>query len=440
MLANYAEVLTLPGAWRFSLAGAILRMPMSMVGISMILTVKAAYGNYTLAGLVVAVSIVGTSVCAPILARMVDRYGQRTVMLPSLVVCAVSLAVFSAASMWSAPVWVVFVASAVAGATWGAPGALVRSRWSTVVEEPRQLTAAYALEAAVDEFVFVVGPIVATTVGTALHPATGLILSIFFIAVGSLGFFSQMETEPPVVQVDRAQRAGTVITHPVVIGLALTYVGAGAMFGATDVAVVAFTEEHMQPALAGVLLGIFAFGSLVAALIYGARTWRQPLWKLFSVGIVALALGTSSFLLATNVWVLGLAMLITGLTIAPTMTNVNMIIAKVVPSGQLTEGLTWMSTAMNIGVSLGSMLSGRSVDVTGAEGGFWVVMAFAWVMVLLMVVGLPSLRRHTERAERPRHLPEVSSGEDAVGGAGEITGGGLYEAQAVPGCVDLRHN
>lgn len=417
MLANYAEVLTLPGAWRFSLAGAILRMPMSMVGISMILTVKAAYGNYTLAGLVVAVSIVGTSVCAPILARMVDRYGQRKVMLPSLVICAVSLAVFSVASLWVAPVWVVFVASALSGATWGAPGALVRSRWSTVVQEPRQLTAAYALEAAVDEFVFVVGPIVATMVGTALHPATGLILSILFITIGSVGFFSQVDTEPPIVHVDRTQRAGTVITHPVVIGLALTYVGAGAMFGATDVSVVAFTEENMQPALAGVLLGIFAFGSLVAALIYGARTWRQPLWKLFGIGVVALALGTSSFLLATNMWVLGMAMLVTGLTIAPTMTNVNMIIAKVVPSGQLTEGLTWMSTAMNIGVSLGSMLSGRWVDANGAAGGFWVVMAFAWIMVVLMIVGLPSLRRHTVSAERASHLPAIEndgehSGED----------------------------
>lgn len=417
MLANYAEVLKLPGAWRFSLAGAILRMPMSMVGISMILTVKAAYGNYTLAGIVVAVSIVATSVCAPILARMVDRYGQRKVMLPSLVVCTVSLAVFVAASLWSAPVWVVFVASALSGATWGAPGALVRSRWSTVVEEPRHLTAAYALEAAVDEFVFVVGPIVATMVGTALHPTTALILSIFFIVVGSIGFFSQVESEPPIVRAEHTEKTGTVITHPVVIGLALTYVGAGAMFGATDVAVVAFTEEHMQPALAGVLLGIFAFGSLVAALIYGARTWRQPLWKLFAVGIVALALGTSSFLLATNVWVLGVAMLITGLTIAPTMTNVNMIIAKVVPSGQLTEGLTWMSTAMNIGVSLGSMLSGRWVDTSGAEGGFWVVMAFAWVMVLLMVIGLPTLRRDTMRAERTPQLPPLA---DEAGTAGDV--------------------
>ena len=57
------------------------------------------------------------------------------------------------------------------------------------------------------------------------------------------------------------------------------------------------------------------------------------------------------------------------------------------------------------------------VDANGAAGGFWVVMAFAWIMVVLMIVGLPSLRRHTVSAERASHLPAIEndgehSGED----------------------------
>ena len=50
VLANYSDILRLQGAWKFSLAGFILRLPMSIVGISTILLVKAEYGNYTLAG------------------------------------------------------------------------------------------------------------------------------------------------------------------------------------------------------------------------------------------------------------------------------------------------------------------------------------------------------------------------------------------------------
>lgn len=161
----------------------------------------------------------------------------------------------------------------------------------------------------------------------------------------------------------------------------------------------AFTEFHGVAALAGSLLALFALGSLTAALIYGSRSWRQPLWKLFGIGITLLALGATSLFAATNVWMLGLILLITGMTIAPTMTNVTMIITKVVPKSQLTEGLSWMSTAMNIGTSLGAAVGGRAIDASGAHGGFLVVVAAAWLMVLLMLAGLPRLRRDTERVE-----------------------------------------
>lgn len=400
VLSTYADVLRLPGAWRFSLAGFVLRMPMSLVGISTILLIKATYGNYTLAGAVSAANIIGLSAGAPLLARLVDMRGQRSVMAPSLAVSALSMVALVAAALAHAPQWALFALAALSGATWGSPGALVRARWSTVVTNQKQLATAYAMEAAIDEFVFIVGPVMATLLGTLVHPATGLVLAVVFLTVGGIAFLGQGATEPPVVRREGGERHPTVLANPVVIGLALTYIGAGAMFGANDVSVVAFTAEHGAAALAGPLLAFFALGSFTAALFYGARTWRQPLWKLYAVGILALALGASTFLLARNLVVLGVVMWVTGLTIAPTMTNVNTIITRVVPAAQLTEGLTWMSTAMNIGTSVGSALGGRRVDAAGAHGGFLVVITCAWVMVVLMVLGLPRLRRDTTTAER----------------------------------------
>ena len=52
MLSPYLGVLRLERAWRFSAAGLVLRLPMSMVGISIILLVRAQYGSYALAGAV----------------------------------------------------------------------------------------------------------------------------------------------------------------------------------------------------------------------------------------------------------------------------------------------------------------------------------------------------------------------------------------------------
>ncbi len=405
MLSNYAVVLRIPGAWTFSMAGFILRMPMSLVAISTILLIKGMYGNYTLAGAVSAVSVIGLCIGGPILARLVDAHGQRRVMGPAFAISAFAMTGLVIAAINHAPSAILFATAALSGASWGSPGALVRSRWALVVSSPRQLNTAYALEAALDEFVFIVGPILATVLGTAIHPAAGLVVSVVCLAIGGVAFLGQTTTEPPAIARVQGERRPTVLRNPVVIVLALTYIGAGAMFGANDVSVIAFTAEHGAPQLAGLLLAFYALGSFTAALIYGARTWRQPLWKLFAIGVVLLALGSSTFLLARSLMMLGVIMWITGLSISPTMTNVNTIVSKVVPPTQLTEGLTWMSTAMNLGTSAGSILGGRSIDAAGAHGGFLVVVVFAWVMVLLMVLGLPRLRRETTRARATPHLP-----------------------------------
>ena len=414
MLANYSDILRLQGAWKFSLAGFILRLPMSIVGISTILLVKAEYGNYTLAGAVSAANMIALAVGAPILARLVDTRGQRKIMAPSFAVSALSLTGLVITALMQGPALLLFLFAIAAGATWGAPGALVRSRWMKVIDSPERLSTAYALEAAVDEFTFIIGPILATMLGTLVHPASGLVLAISFLSVGGFLFLSQTASEPEPTPRAKGERLPTVMLNPVVIVLALTYVGAGSMFGAIDVSVVAFTEFQGVEAFAGFLLALFALGSLTAALIYGSRSWRQPLWRLFAIGVTLLAVGVSALLTATNVWSLGLILLLTGMTIAPTMTNVTMIITKVVPKNQLTEGLTWMSTAMNIGTSLGAAAGGRAIDAQGAHGGFLVAVAAAWLMVFLMLSGLSRLRRDTvraEKAERTKHLDVPSEAE-----------------------------
>src|ERR1700684_2555465 len=72
-LAPYAEVFAIPRAWRFSVAGIIGRMPMSMYGLGTVLLISAGTGRYGLAGTVAAAGSLGGAVCAPQLGRLVDR-------------------------------------------------------------------------------------------------------------------------------------------------------------------------------------------------------------------------------------------------------------------------------------------------------------------------------------------------------------------------------
>ncbi len=405
MFKRYREILSIPGALRFSVAGMFARFPMALVGISMILLVKSLYGNYSLAGAVSATAVIAYAIGNPILSRLVDMYGQARTMVPALIIAATSLTAVTFLALGQAPAWTLMVCASISGFTSGSMGALVRARWAYVTDAPWQIQAAYSLEAALDEVVFVIGPVLATLLSTAVHPAAGLWLAVFLIVFGGLWFLSQKSTEPPVSQRQKIKGAPSVMLNPVMIVLCLTYVGTGALFGANDLAVVAFAEARGLPAMAGPLLAIFALGSLFGALYYGARTWEWPLWKLYAVGVLALTLGVSTFIFATSIPVLAVIMVLTGLAIAPTMTNVATAVQRIMPPARLTEGLAWTMTAMNIGVSVGAWAAGPAVDNHGATGGFAIVIVAAWAMLLAMLLGLRTLRRgipeRTSRTNSP---------------------------------------
>ena len=329
---------------------------------------------------------------------------------------AIATTVMFVATYYVAPPWIVFISAAIAGGTWGSPGALVRARGIRTTETVAQLNSAFALESAVDEFVYIVGPVIATVLGTILHPTTGLAVSVLFLLVGGSLFLAQRSSEPdPVdrsVQVDEngnVIRQRSLLFLPAMIVLMLTYAGMGAQFGANDIAVVAFTKELGVPAMAGVLLAMFSVGSFISALIYGARTWRRSLWSLFAIGVVALAIGMSAYLLARSILTLGIIMLVSGIACAPTMTNVNMMVTKSVPRHRQTEGLAWLSTAINLGVSIGSSATGPAIDRYGSTGAYVMIAIFAWLMVLGMLVGLPTLKKSLLKSaqEEAEHQREV---------------------------------
>ena len=68
---------------------------------------------------------------------------------------------------------------------------------------------------------------------------------------------------------------------------------------------------------------------------------------------------------------------------------------------QLTEGLAWVSTALNIGVSLGSLIAGRVLDASGSRGGYLLVAGFAWVGAAVTAGSLRVLRRARAHSRVP---------------------------------------
>lgn len=409
----YLDILTTPGAALFSAAGVIARLPMSMIGIGTVLMVQGLYGSYAMAGRVSAVLVVAQAVASPQLARLVDRAGQRRVMLPLLVTTTIGLLGLVVAAVLRAPEWLLWVLAAVGGASQGSYGSMVRARWSFAVGDAKRLHTAYSLESALDELVFIVGPVLATLLATGLVPSAGLLIALVAGAAGGIWFLALRATEPPVLRVgsrpttdgDVAGPSEAPVRHVSAIRmagmpiLAIVFVAMGVMFGASDVATVAFADEQGVKGRAGLVLACFALGSMLSGLAYGARHWVSPLSRRFVIGSCAMAVGVTLFFFVDSLIALAGVMFVTGFAIAPTLINGNALVQALVAPHQLTEGLAWVGTSLGVGVSIGSWLAGARIDAADSHAGFFVVMVAGWLCAALALAALPLLRRRPGYSE-----------------------------------------
>lgn len=388
VLTTYRRVLARPGAVAFSLAGLAGRLPISMVGLGIVLLVEDVSGSYGIAGTVTAAYTVANAILAIFQGRLLDRLGQTRVLTVACLVFAValSLLVLSVRADW--PGVATYVLAAVAGGSLPQVGSCVRARWSYVLDDPRDVQTAFALEGVFDETVFIVGPILVALLATTVDPVLGLGVAVVACVLGCLGLAGQRATAPPTHQHDHTTGARPGMPWRTVVPLAVVSLGLGVLFGAAEVTTVAFAEEHDAKSLSGALLALWALGSLVAGLVTGAITWRRGPSVRVRVGALAMATAMVPLYFVDSVLVLGALLLVGGLSIAPTLIATISLTEQVVPRVRMTEGLAIMQTGLVAGVAPGAALSGFVVDHAGASHAY-LVSAGAGLLAALAALAIP---------------------------------------------------
>ena len=275
MLSSYRRVLTEPGTLRFSATGLVARLPISMVGLGIVLLVSATTGSYGVAGAISAAYMLANALLAILQGRLLDRLGQAVVLSSASGIFAVAMAglVASVRSDW--PVATSYACAALAGGALPQIGSCVRARWSYVLQSPTDVQTAYAIEAVVDEVVFMLGPILVTVLATLWDPGAGLAVAVVACVAGTLVLSAQRGTEPPPHPHHRSAGRRPSMPWATVVPLAVVSAALGTLFGAAEVTTVAFAGEQGGRAYAGGLLALWALGSLVAGLLTGAVTWRR---------------------------------------------------------------------------------------------------------------------------------------------------------------------
>jgi MFS family permease len=396
---GYGQLLRTRGAWRFLVPGFAARQPFAMLTISIVLLVQHTTGSYGAAGAAAAVTGVSMALFAPYSGRLADRYGQRVVLIPGVIVHAASGTALTALALSHAPLWALFAAAVPTGASVPQVGPMVRARWGTRLKGSPLMTTAAAFESVTDELTFVLGPLLATALCTAVNPAAGLLTEAGLTLAGGLLFAAQRGTQPPVSQPAQGHarvKRGTALSVPGVRVLIVTFLGIGSVFGGMQVSLAAFTESIGRPGMNGVLYGVFAAGNMLSGIVCGAIAWRAAPHRRLVIGYAALAVAASGLWAADSVLAFAGLGLLVGMCIAPSLITGYTLVERLVPEGARTEAFTWLTGAVALGQAAAVTAAGQLEDRLWTGAGFLVPAAGT----LLALATLVALRGHL--VVRPR--------------------------------------
>ena len=427
VFSQYSRLFSFNGAKAFCVAGAIARLPMSMIALWIVLALNHLYNNWTIAGAMSASYVLAQAAVTPVYAKLFDRFGQRKVGVIALSAQVIAMISFACAALFKVPLVLLFVLAIVMGVTQFAFGALVRTRWAYTLraeDDDSLLNVAYALESGIDEIVFILGPILAAWLATSVHPVSQLFVPVFASGLGGAWFFSLKNTQPAVLKVvevptataedvdvliasqkedeiskDYAEsqkqepkrsfadkfslkqlhnhhskkRGKNVLLYRGIIPLVLMFVVFNMSFSAFDVSVTAAMKAQGLDHFIGMQLALFACGSLVGAIIFGSHKFRGSNWSHLIVFLTGLTVGF--VLMSLNIdrlMLMSVFEVLSGLCVSPIFATGNLIVKATVPEESLTEGLSWLPTASAVGCSLGSMAAGAAIDSWNSHAGMMV--------------------------------------------------------------------
>ncbi|WP_159590669.1 MFS transporter [Chelativorans xinjiangense] len=387
----YREVFQAPGAKGFAAAGFLARLPVAMATMGIVTMLSQSHGEYWLAGAVSATFALTNAFVAPQISRLVDRHGQSRVLTPATAVSVAAFAGLILATHLRLPYWTLFAFAFIAGVMPSMP-AMVRARWTGLYHGTPKLHTAFAFESVLDEVVYMAGSVLAIGLSVSLFPEAGPLAATLFLAVGTALFVAQKSTEPPVRPVEeKASRSALGV--PAVQIITFTLIAVGTIFGTAEVTVIAFSEELGQKGAASFVLAGYAGGSLVVGLVFGTLKLKASLGRQFLVANAIAMLTTLPLLWVNGIPLLALMLFLAGASISPTFITAFGLIERLVPSSQLTEGITWAMTGIFIGMAVGSFVSGYVIDAFGAQSGFWVSVAAGGVAVATALSGQRILQR-----------------------------------------------
>jgi MFS family permease len=372
-LEGYRALFAVPHIAATLGASVVGRLPIGIAGLSILLFVQARSNSFVTAGTASALYVLGLGIVAPFLGRLIDRLGPRVVLVTCGVLYPAGLIALALLVLNSAHAAFVSAAALFAGATLPPVTPCMRALYTRLVRDPALLHAAYSVDSAVVEAVFILGPALVAACVAVGHPEAAVFLAVISAAIGAQTFARAQAVRGWSGTISRAHQSWLGVLRyrslRVVFGVTLLY---SVAFGLFEVAVTAHAAAKGSPAAAGVALALTSLGSGVAALIYGARRWHAPLSRQFLLALSAMTAGMALLIPIDNLFLYACACVVSGIPMATVIATQSSLISHYAPRERLGESFTWGSTCLLTGISAGIALGGILADAMSA---YWLLVA-----------------------------------------------------------------
>lgn len=361
--------------------------------IAIILFVNSVDGRYSVAGALTGVAALTTVISSPLWSKVADHHGQRFILKIAVPIRISSLFLFIGLVKSGAPIWSWFIAIFIAESASVSIGSMTRRRWVHMIEKDNKdlLGTSYAFESLLDEFIYILGPVITTAVVAAISPVAGLLLGIIFLLVGAPLIASHQSSDPGIEHRELGEKLNSVMRNRKLQAVAIPITIAGGAFSAVNICVVAFSDEKGMKSIAGLLLGVWAVGGVVSALINGAIRWKVSHGVRYLGYLIGMTVVSLTFPFIDNIYLLGGALFAQGLCIAPLLPNGLPLVTNSVAASQMTQAITLATAGIPLTGAISSFISGRLIDNYGASTGLWLPFAF---LALACAATIPYLKEY----------------------------------------------
>ncbi len=370
-------------------------MPIAMDSIAIIYFVHSVEKSYSIAGAITGVAALTTVVSAPLWAKAADKFGQRKILYTAVPIRISAFILFILLVENGSPKWTWFTAVITAESASISIGSMTRRRWIHLVGHDKKdlLSTSYALESLIDEFVFVLGPVLTTLAVTIVDPKAGILLGITFLLIGIPTIAQHKLSDPGVASHYSEKNSRSVLFNRKLQAISFPITLAGGSFSAINICVVAFSDERGAKSMSGILLGLWAAGGAISALINGAIRWKISHGSRYLFYLLGMTAVSFVFPFIESLWVLALALFLQGMCIAPLLPNGLPLITDSVSPGQLTQAITLATAGIPLTGAVSSFFSGKLIDSFGASVGLWLPFGFLFTAC---VVTVPYLKQYRD--------------------------------------------